>query len=317
MHVKPANAEIKYEPRIRYPCHYNVRHPGECDGQSGYGITKLDGIVEKVIRMKFAEITAASESEILAHQHEREIELARIKLDAAKVQLQEKENDLEDYKSETLKVIRGKSKLSIDLFTMAADTEKEIKAAQADAEAAEQEHAALCESAEKLRLEYDKLLTWADLYDKSTFAAKKMIAAQFVKAVRVGRDCNIGLDFNVSFEAFQSDSRKKERRRIFLSATLPFILSQEEGGEVQNPQRRRVEAVEKVAVEFALFPLFAAVQEKKGQKQKGETFRIEAELAEPEARRLVVPGQRHAGQQQKQRIPGEKDEDLFFAAAVK
>ena len=106
-------------------------------------------------------------------------------------------------------------------------------------------------------------------------------------------------------------------RGIFPSATLPFILSQEEGGEVQNPQMRRVEAVEKVAVEFALFPLFAAVQEKKGQKQKGETFRVEAELAEPEARRLVVPGQRHAGQQQKQRIPGEKDEDLFFAAAVK
>ena len=205
--MKLANGEIKYEPRIRYPCHYNVRHPGECDGQSGYGITKLDGIVEKVIRMKFAEITAAPESEILAYQHEQEIELARIKVDAAKVQLQEKENDLEDYKSETLKVIRGKSKLRIDLLnTLAADTEKEIKAAQADVEAAEQEHAALCESAEKLRLEYDKLLTWADLYDKSTFEAKKMIAAQFVKAVRVGRDYNIGLDFNVSFEAFQSDS---------------------------------------------------------------------------------------------------------------
>jgi site-specific DNA recombinase len=151
--VKLANGEIKYEPRIRYQCHYNVRHPGECDGQSDYGITKLDGIVEKVIRMKFAEITAAPESEILAYQHDQEIELARIKVDAAKVRLQEKENDLEDYKSETLKVIRGKSKLSIDLLnTLVADTEEEIKAAQADVEAAEQEHAALCESAEKLRL---------------------------------------------------------------------------------------------------------------------------------------------------------------------
>jgi len=213
--VKRENGEVKYEPRIRYQCHYNVRHLGECDGQSGYGITKLDGIVEKVIRMKFAEITAASESEILAHQHEREIELARIKLDAAKARLKEKENDLEDYKAETLKVIRGKSKLSIDLLnTLVADTEEEIKAAQTDLGAAEQEHTELCESAEKLRREYDKLLTWANLYDKSTFEAKKMIVAQFVKAVRVGRDYNIEIDFNVSFEAFQSYSIQNGEEKI-------------------------------------------------------------------------------------------------------
>lgn len=53
-------------------------------------------------------------------------------------------------------------------------------------------------------VDYDRLLTWADLYDKSTFEAKKMIAAQFIKAVRVGRDYNVEIDFNISFEEFQS-----------------------------------------------------------------------------------------------------------------
>ena len=52
---------------MRYQCHYNVRHPGECDGQSGYGVTKLDGIVEKVIRMKFAEIAAAPEDTVKSY----------------------------------------------------------------------------------------------------------------------------------------------------------------------------------------------------------------------------------------------------------
>jgi hypothetical protein len=32
---------------------------------------------------------------------------------------------------------------------------------------------------------------------------RKMIAAQFIKAVRVDRDYNIEIDFNVSFEKFQ------------------------------------------------------------------------------------------------------------------
>ena len=40
--------------------------------------------------MKFAEIAAAPESEILNHQHKKEIELARIKLDQANAHLAEK-----------------------------------------------------------------------------------------------------------------------------------------------------------------------------------------------------------------------------------
>lgn len=210
--MKRVNGEIYYEPKIRYQCHYNVRHPGECDGQSGYSVTKLDGIVEQVIRMKFSEIKAASESEILASQHEKEIELARIRFEKAVAVLREKENDLKDYQKETLKVIRGQSKLSIDLLnTMLADTETEIKEAQSVVEAAERSYLEQKASAENLRSEYDQLLTWADLYDKSSFEAKKMIVAQFIKAVRVGRNYNIEIEFNVTFEEFQSYCMDEEQ----------------------------------------------------------------------------------------------------------
>lgn len=196
---------IQKEVRARYQCHYNVRHPGECDGQSGYSVPKLDSIVESVIRMKFDEIAAAPESEILTNQHEKEIKLAKMQFDKAKAYLQEKEKDLEDYKGETLKVIRGQSKLSIELLnSLTAEANEQICIARIDADTAEKYYSALLESAENLRKEYDRLLTWADLYDKSTFEAKKMIAAQFIKAVRVGRDYNIEIDFNVSFEEFQS-----------------------------------------------------------------------------------------------------------------
>ena len=204
-----ADGTVKYEPRMRYQCHYNVRHPGECDGQSGYGITKLDGIVEKVIRMKFAEIAAAPESEILNHQHKKEIELARIKLDQANAHLAEKQKDLSDYKAETLKVIRGQSNLSVELLNaLVKETETMIALAQTRIDAAQTEYESLLASAENLRQEYDRLLTWADLFDTCSFEAKKMIVAQFVKAVRVSRDYNIEIDFNVSFEEFQNFSVK-------------------------------------------------------------------------------------------------------------
>lgn len=202
---KMPDGTIQKEVRMRYQCHYNVRHPGECDGQSGYSVQKVDGIVDQLIRMKFSEIAAASESEILSSQHEKDIDLARSKCEMAKKYLLDKQKELDDYKSETLKVIRGQSKLSIDLLnTLVAEAESQIQKAQASADAAEAELQELLETSEGLKREYDQLLSWADLYDKSSFEAKKMIVSQFIKAVRVGRDYNIEVDFNVSFEELQS-----------------------------------------------------------------------------------------------------------------
>jgi len=198
---------IQKEIRMRYQCHYNVRHPGECDGQSGYSVKKVDAIVDQLIRMKFSEITAASESEILSSQHEKDIELARSKYEMAKAHVLDKQKELDDYKGETLKIIRGQSKMSIDLLnTMVAETEVQIKETQASVDAAEAELQELLETSEGLKREYDRLLSWADLYDKSSFEAKKMIVSQFIRSVRVGRGFNIEVDFNVSFDELQSYS---------------------------------------------------------------------------------------------------------------
>lgn len=37
---------------IHCQCHYNVRHPGGCDGQSGYSVPKADSKVEQVVYRK-------------------------------------------------------------------------------------------------------------------------------------------------------------------------------------------------------------------------------------------------------------------------
>ncbi len=202
---KMPDGTIQKEVRMRYQCHYNVRHPGECDGQSGYSVKKVDSIVDQLIRTKFSEITAASESEILSIQHEKDIELTKSKCKLAKSHLMDKQKELDDYKGETLKIIRGQSKMSIDLLnTLVEETEEQIKEAQASVDTSETELQELLETSEGLKHEYDQLLSWADLYDKSSFEAKKMIVSQFIKAVRVGRDYNIEVDFNVSFEELQS-----------------------------------------------------------------------------------------------------------------
>jgi len=61
----------------------------------------------------------------------------------------------------------------------------------------------LLDSAEQEQRELAQLKSWADLYNNCSFEAKKMIVAEFVKAVYVYRGYSIEIEFNVSFDDFQ------------------------------------------------------------------------------------------------------------------
>ena len=54
---------------------------------------------------------------------------------------------------------------------------------------------------------YDRLLSWAEIYDTGSFESKKMFVSQFVKSVRVYRDYNLEIEFNVSFDEFKEFRR--------------------------------------------------------------------------------------------------------------
>lgn len=199
------DGSVHSEVRARYGCHYRVRHPDKCDGQSGYGVTKLDGIMDEVIRYQLDKIKMSSEYDVIAEQHEKAVELARAKLRMTEIQLSEKARELEDYQAETIRVIRGESQLSGELLNELVEKAKsEITVLSNAVTQAKQELAEKISSVKMEKQEYDKLQSWADLYDNCTFAAKKMIVSQFIKSVYVYRDYTIEVEFNVSFEQFRS-----------------------------------------------------------------------------------------------------------------
>ncbi len=212
---KLADGTIKYDVRPRYQCHYHVRHPGECEGPSGFSVPKVDAMVDNVIRAKFKEITASSKNEIIKSQQKKEEALAKSKFELAARSLAEKKKELEDLRAETIKVIRGQSNLSSDLLnSLIEETSAVVAQRQYEADNAEREYMQLLESDKKLVDEFDQIITWADLYDKSSFSAKKMIVAQLIKSVKVGRDYNIDIEFNISFEEFKIKSETKNKAEI-------------------------------------------------------------------------------------------------------
>lgn len=212
---------ITRETRARYQCHYNVRHPGECDGQSGYGVEKLDKLVDQIIRIQLGRIRSAPSQELIAKQQAKEVDLAKSKLNLLNEQYRQKQREYQDLRAETIKVIQGTSRLNVDLLnSLVAETSEQIKQLSWQIQTAAAELEETVQSASQVLREYDQLMGWAEMYDNCTFEAKKMIVAQFVKAVHVRRDYEIDIEFNVSFEEFQalylegSQIKQKGREQI-------------------------------------------------------------------------------------------------------
>ena len=165
---------VHNEVRARYNCHYRTRHPDKCDGPSGYGVTKLDGIMDKIIRYQFSKIRASSGSDIIKEQNEKSVALAKSQYRLACNRLSQKEQELADYKAETIRIIRGESKMSAELLSeLIETTKKEIEELTASVEIAQQDLNDKMANATQEEKEYKQLKSWADLYDNCSFAAKK------------------------------------------------------------------------------------------------------------------------------------------------
>ena len=199
-----ADGSEVHETRARYSCHYKVRHPGQCDGQSGYGVTKLDGIVESVVRMKFAEVRECSKQKLLEEMQAENLDQARKQVEKLERDLQTRRQEQDVLKEETILVIQGKSALDRNML---ADLVAENKAAVAQAhEALKMAKIELQEvetSIQKAKQTCDDLFTWANVYEDADFGQRQAILHQFIKEVRVGRDYDVEIILNVSLDEFE------------------------------------------------------------------------------------------------------------------
>ena len=200
-----------------YKCCNRTLAPGKCDGQTSFSVEKLDNLVDQIIRIQLTQIQKAPPQALLEKQRGREADLARAKVKSLQGEYQQKQRDYQDLRAETLKVIQGNSQFSADLLNSLMDeTTAQLKELERQMQSAELELRETVSGAEQVKKEYTQLMNWAELYDNCTFEAKKMIVAQFVKAVHVKRGYELDIEFNVSFEEFQSlylEPEEKGRKR--------------------------------------------------------------------------------------------------------
>ena len=162
-------------------------------------------MVDQIVRIQFERVKQAPPQSLIEEQQTRAVDLARARLKLLNEQYQHKQRDYQALREETLKVVQGTSHLNVDMLNSLIDeTSTQLKDLEWRINEAGKELQEMETSAEQVQNEYAQLMNWAELYDNCSFDAKKMIVAQFVKAVYVKKGFELAIEFNVSFDEFQT-----------------------------------------------------------------------------------------------------------------
>jgi len=84
------------------------------------------------------------------------------------------------------------------LEEMIKETRSRLATLMKELEQAKEKAADLKNSAAAVQKEYDKIMSWADLYAGSSIEGKKMILRQLIDRVNIGRDFEIEVEFKIS-----------------------------------------------------------------------------------------------------------------------
>ena len=183
-------------------------HPGQCDGQSGYGVTTLDAVVESIVCMKFEEILECSKSNLLEEMRRKDLDAAKKEATRWKEEVQTKVDEQDALKKEMIRVIQGTSGLDREMIQQMVNENKEaLLIAQTNLADSEKKLKEIEEQNQKAERNCSDLFTWASTYKGASFERRQAILKQFIKEVRVGRDYNIEIVLNVPLDEFEEFKR--------------------------------------------------------------------------------------------------------------
>ena len=186
-----------HDPFCPNSCFYKIRHPGDCDGQSGYGVSKLDSIVEEVVRQIFAQFREVSRKKLLESVKTNDVARIQKKI---KKDLESKQKELDDLKAETILVIRGVSAWDKELLgTLVAEAREALETLEKQLVQAQEEYEEATKTAKRSNYICNELFTWADVYDTANHDERRTILQQFIKEIRVRKDYEISITLNASF----------------------------------------------------------------------------------------------------------------------
>ncbi len=199
----------------KYNCFQRAQHLRECDGQALYLADRVDGIVLAVVREVFDSIRREPRDKLLEQKIRQEGGAKKKQKQQAEKKLQECERALGRYEDEVLKCLEGRSQFSQDMLSrLIAKAEGELRSAR-------QEYAAISaqiederEIAHRIRMCYNQFCGWAEEFELASLPRKRMILAQLIDKVEVGRGYEVTVRLNMSYRQFLDLARPDKKPEI-------------------------------------------------------------------------------------------------------
>ena len=158
---------------------------------------------DKIVIQLFEQMKTAPRSQLIQKQREKELQLANSSVANLEKLHAAAERELESYKKEIIKTINGTGSFGADILgEMIEDTRSKLTALAQELEQAKEKAADLKNSAVAVQKEYDKIMSWADLYAGSSIEGKKMILRQLIERVNIGKNFEIEVEFKISVTQF-------------------------------------------------------------------------------------------------------------------
>ena len=197
------NGERVKRMRVRYVCFGKTRNRTICDGQTGYTMSKLDSMIEEIIIKIFSRMKAVPESRIISACSDRVVNELDTQLREAKADYNRLVKELDVLHGELVKVLMGQSEVPKDFLS---ETIKSTQIKRQDAETrmkdAQNSLDASNSRAEAFHQRYEKILSWAELFEEADIKVKKMIAGYLIDRVEVKRDYELTVNLNMDVRQF-------------------------------------------------------------------------------------------------------------------
>jgi len=194
-----------YTTRTRYTCQTKSRTHGDCNGQTGYTVAKLDAIVDKILHFIFSKVKRLDKQEVLNVCYQNDLTEKNTILKKMHSDYAIAEKNYQMLTAEIINALAGQSAFSPDVLNATIE-EQAKKCAQLKESIAQMELELNKgqERAAEIARQYDDLLNWADAYDSASMSAKKIIASHMIDRVDAFRGYKLNIKLNISVEQFLS-----------------------------------------------------------------------------------------------------------------
>ena len=198
-----ADGAVEQRKRVRYVCYNKTRHRLDCDGQTGYTMHILDGIIVDVLHMIFDKMAEVTEDEIVCRAHDHATLDLKDRLTRAKEDFTKATKEYDSLKGEVVKAVQGKSAFSMDILSeLVESAKKEMLASGERLNTLTAEMETDEKRISKIKSNYKNLIRWSEIFDNSDMATKKMIAGYIIHRVYVYSGYRLHIEFNMNIEQF-------------------------------------------------------------------------------------------------------------------